>query len=103
MSEFRIKVARIERSTDQEAAPQVCLTFRIEREDVDFQIPVRLNVIDYDDTEMVQVARGVLHQLFSDLSAQTARWKLSAKSLRTLSNMNARPERPVGRVSRRRS
>jgi hypothetical protein len=91
MSEFSIKIARIERTTDHEAAPEVCLTFRIEREDIDFYIPVRLNVIDYDDTEMVQVARGVLNRLFSDLSAQTAGWKLSARLLRSLSNMNARP------------
>jgi hypothetical protein len=53
-------------------------------------VPIRLNVSDYDDTEMVEVARSTLHRTFVELAAQTRHWKLSAKDLRLLARMSFR-------------
>jgi hypothetical protein len=88
MSKFRIKVARIEATT---RSGPVCITFQIERGAVGFQVPIRLNASDYDDTEMVQAARSTLHRTFAELAAQSRDWKLSAKDLRQLSRMSLRP------------
>jgi hypothetical protein len=79
MSEFKIKVARIERTADGRAAPQFCITFQIERGAISFQMPVRLNVSDYDDTKMVQVARDILNRTLSELPAQTLDWRRGAR------------------------
>ena len=59
-------------------------------------MPVRLNVSDYDDTEMVQVARDILNRTFSELPAHTLDWRRSAEELGRLSSsasrtQNARP------------
>ncbi len=88
MSKFRIKVARIEATARSRS---VCITFQIGRGEIDFQVPVRLNATDYDDTEMVQAARGMLHGVFAELAAQSRDWKLSAKELRQLSHMSVHP------------
>jgi hypothetical protein len=86
MSKFKIKMARIEASEDS----KVCITFQINRGAVSFQVPIRLNVSDYDDTEMVQAARNALHRTFVDLAAQTEAWKLAGGELQLLSRMNSR-------------
>ncbi len=92
MSKFRIKVARIEAAPGRE---EVCITFQIQRGAVSFQVPIRLSVSNYDDTEMVQAARNTLHRTFLELATQSRDWKLSAKDLRQLSHMSLRPtERP---------
>ena len=88
MSKFKIKVARIEAVT---GSGTVCITFQIERGAVRFQVPIRLSASDYDDTEMVQAARSMLHRTFAELAAQSRDWKLSAKDLRQLSRMSLRP------------
>jgi hypothetical protein len=99
MSKFRIKVARIEATT---RGGPVCVTFQVERGTVGFQVPIRLSVSDYDDTEMVQVARSMLHGTFAELAAQSRDWKLSAKDLRQLSRMSLRPMgRPAERAGER--
>jgi len=90
MSRFAIKVARIETAKGGRADSQVCITFSIDRGTVGFQVPVRLSVRDYDDTEMVQAARSTLHGIFVELAAQTLHSKLSAKELRQLSGMSLR-------------
>ncbi len=69
------------------------MTFRIDRGTVSFQVPIRLNARDYDDTEMVQAARNSLHQTFVELAAQTRQWRLSAKELRSLSGMSLRAKK----------
>ena len=90
MSKFKIKVARIEAATGSRADSQVCITFQIDRGTIGFQVPIRLSVMDYDDTEMVQAARSTLHRTFVELAAQTRHSKLSAKELGLLSGMSLR-------------
>jgi hypothetical protein len=91
MDKFDIKVARIEKTAGSRDVPQVCITFQIERGEISFQVHIRVDVSDYDDTEMVQVARSLLSQLFSELAAQSLNWKLSVAELGTLSSMSLRP------------
>lgn len=90
MRKFKIKVARIEVASGRHAESQVCITFQIDGGTVNFRVPIRLKVSDYDDTEMVQAARNTLHQTFVELAAQSQHWKLSAKELRLLSGMSLR-------------
>ena len=68
----------------------VSVTFQVDRGAVSFQVPIHLDVSDYDDTEMVQAARSVLHQTFAELAAQSQDWKLSRKDLKLLSSMSLR-------------
>jgi hypothetical protein len=91
MSKFKVKVARIEAAGGKRADSQVCITFAITRGSVGFQVPIHLKVGDYDDTEMVRAARSALHEIFVELSQHTRPWKLSAKELRLLADMNLRP------------
>jgi hypothetical protein len=95
MSKFNIKLARIERTVGSGDVPEVCITFQIERGEISFQMPIRLNVSDYNDTEMIQVARDILNRTFSELAAQSLEWKLSAEELGGLSRMNVRPKGPA--------
>jgi hypothetical protein len=71
----------------------ICITFQIDRMTVHFQLPLRLNVNDYDDTEMLKVALSTLHRTFIELAAQTRHWSLSAKELRLLSSMSLRAKK----------
>ena len=93
MGKFKIKVARIEAAAGGRAHPHVCVTFQIERGAVGFQVPIRLNASDYDDTEMVQAARSTLHRTFVELAAQSRDWALSSDDLRKLSGRSRRPRR----------
>jgi hypothetical protein len=98
LRKFKIKVARIERTAVGRSAPEVCITFQMERGAISFQVPVRVRVSDYDDTEAVQAARAILHQTFAELAAQSRDWKLSAKDLRQLSSISLRPGKHSSRV-----
>jgi hypothetical protein len=102
MSRFKIKVARIETGIGSRADPHVCITFQIERAEIGFQVPIRLSVSDYDDTEMVQAARNALHRTFLELATQSQDWSLSAKDLRKLSGMSQRPKGHTKRTRLRR-
>ena len=93
MSRYKIKVARIEAAVGGRAHPHVCVTFQIDRGPVSFQVPIHLSAGDYDDTEMVQVARSTLHRTFVELAAQSRGWELSAEDLRHLSGKSLRPKR----------
>jgi hypothetical protein len=84
---FKIKVARIEAVRGGRA---VSITFQIDRRAVRFQVPIYLDVSDYDDTEMVQAARDILHRTFAELAAQSQNWKLSPMDLKLLSGMSLR-------------
>jgi hypothetical protein len=90
MSRFKIKVARIEAVRGSRA---VSVTFQIDRRAVSFQVPIHLDVTDYDDTEMVQSARSILHRTFAELAAQSQDWKLSPKDLKLLSSMSRRAKK----------
>ncbi len=91
MHEFQIKVGRIEAVAPNTAGDRVCVTFEIERGPLRFQVPILLKLKEFDDTEMVQVARNELHRIFVELSAQTVKWTLTAEDLGKLSGMSLRP------------
>jgi hypothetical protein len=57
MSEFKIKLARIEVFEEGEQGKQVCAVFQIERGPIGFHIPIYLQGRDFDDTEVVQAPR----------------------------------------------
>jgi hypothetical protein len=92
MSDFRIKVARIETIGRANQHRQVRVTFQVDRGSTSFPVPVVLSIGDFDDTEMVQAARSALHQTFTELAAQSRRWKLTKKDLQQLSRMSLRPK-----------
>jgi hypothetical protein len=93
MSKFKIKMARIETATRTRVDPQICITFEISHGPDRFQVPIHLKVRDYDDTEMVQVARSALHGMFVELGQQTLDWNLSTKELRLLADVSSRPKK----------
>jgi hypothetical protein len=90
MSKFKITMARIEVTEQGEQNAQVRITFRIDRAPISFRVPILLNIRDFDDTEMVQVARSALHQIFVKLAAQSQKWKLTSQELRQLSRISLR-------------
>jgi hypothetical protein len=89
---FKITLARIEEIAAYGRDSQVRVTFQIDRAPTRFQVPILLNMKDFDDTEMVQAARNVLHWIFVDLAAQTNEWKLTVEDLQQLSGMSSRPK-----------
>ena len=92
MEKFKIKVARIETTERGEHDGQVCVTFQLDRRLTSFQVPVLLNIRDFDDTEMVQAARNALHRMFAELASQSLKWKLTANDLKQLSGISLRPK-----------
>ena len=92
MSKFKITVARIEVDARGKQNKQVRITFQVDRAPISFQVPILLNIGDFDDTEMVQAARSALHRTFVELAAQSQKWKLTAQDLRQLSSMSLRPK-----------
>jgi hypothetical protein len=94
---FKIKLARIElvkpaEAGEIEAGEGVCLTFEFERAPNSFQVPICLPRRDFDDTEVVKVARNALHVIFAQLAEQCEDWHLTDAELQELSNMNLRPQ-----------
>jgi hypothetical protein len=92
MSKFKITVARIEVDARGKQDEQVRITFQIDRAPISFQVPILLSIRDFDDTEVVRVARNALHRTFVELAAQSQRWKLTSEDLRQLSSMSLRPK-----------
>jgi hypothetical protein len=92
MSKVRIKVARIETTGRRKQDRQVCVTFQINRGLTNFQVPIIMNISDFDDTELVQAARNTLHRTFAELASQSKKWKLTARDLKQLSGMSLRPK-----------
>jgi hypothetical protein len=91
MRKYKITLARIEIAEPNSANGEVRLTFQIDRSPLSFQVPIILNMRDFDDTEMVEAARDALHSTFAELTAQTENWRLTAKDLQKLSNISLRP------------
>jgi hypothetical protein len=93
MSKYKIAMARIEVVNQRgERDAQVRITFRIDRARTSFEVPILLSIRDFDDTEMVQAARSAVHRMFSELAAQSQKWKLTSQELRQLSRMSLRPK-----------
>ena len=91
MSEFKIKLARIEAFEDGAQGKQVCAVFHIERGPVGFHMPIYLHGRDYDETEVLQAARNTLYRMFIELANQSKVWELSPAELERLSKMNLHP------------
>jgi hypothetical protein len=71
VTEYKITVARIETDARDAQDKEICVTFQVERAPISFQIPIFLNTHDFDDTEMIQVARNILHRIFMQLAAES--------------------------------
>ena len=96
VTEYKITVARIETDARDAQDKEICVTFQVERAPISFQIPIFLNPHDFDDTEMIQVARNILHRIFMQLAAESREWKLTTAEMQRLSKLNLRPtKRPA--------
>jgi hypothetical protein len=91
VTEYKITVARIETAARGAQNKEICVTFQVERAPISFQIPIFLNTHEFDDTEMIQVARNILHRTFMQLAAESRDWKLTTAELQRLSTLNFRP------------
>jgi hypothetical protein len=91
VTEYRITVARIETDARDAQDKEICVTFQVERAPISFQIPIFLNTHDFDDTEMIQVARNILHRIFMQLAAESRDWKLTTAEMQRLSKLNLGP------------
>ncbi len=91
MTEYKITVARIETAVRGARDKKICVTFQVERAPISFQIQIFLNTHDFDDTEIIQVARNILHRTFMQLAAGSRNWKLTTAEMQRLSELNLRP------------
>lgn len=91
IAEFAVRVARIEMIKPNERGDDICLTFHFEGDETGFTLPIFLNSREFDDTEIVKVARSKLHDVFLQLSSQCENWQLSENERRELAMINARP------------
>jgi hypothetical protein len=91
MDEFKIKVARIEMISLSERGEDVRLAFQFESGQISFSLPIFLNSREFDDTEVVEVARSKLYDVFKQLCSQCEGWQLSDDERRELARISARP------------
>jgi hypothetical protein len=91
MDEFKIKIARIETISPNERGEDVRLAFQFESGQISFSLPVFVNSREFDDTEVVEVARSKLYDVFRQLCSQCKGWQLSDDERRELARINARP------------
>ena len=91
MGNFKIGVARIEMISPNERGMDIRLTFQFEGDQTSFALPIFLNSCEFDDTEIVKVARGKLHHVFWQLCSQCENWRLTEEECRELARINVRP------------
>jgi hypothetical protein len=91
MSKFKISVARIEMISPNERGEDIRLTFQFESRHTSFVLPIFLNSCDFDNTEIVKVARSKLYGVFWELCGQCEDWQLSDDERRELAKINVRP------------
>ncbi|MET4726174.1 hypothetical protein ABIF63_010280 [Bradyrhizobium japonicum] len=91
MGKFKIMVARIEMISPNERGEDIRLTFQFESRQTSFALPIFLNSCEFDDTEIVEVARSKLHDVFWQLCSQCEDWQLSDAERRELAKINVRP------------
>ena len=91
MGKFKIRVARIEMISPNERGDDIRLTFQFESHQISFALPIFLNSCEFDDTEIVKVARGKLHHVFWQLCSQCENWRLTEEECRELARINVRP------------
>jgi hypothetical protein len=74
MNVFKIKIARIEMISPNERGEDIRLTFQFESSQTSFALPIFLKSCEFDDTEIVRVARSKLnYTTFSGSFAASAR------------------------------
>lgn len=91
MGKFKIEVARIEMISPNERGEDIRLTFQFEGHQTSFDLPIFLSSCEYDDTEIIEVARSKLHDVFGQLCSQCENWQLSDDERRELAKINVRP------------
>jgi hypothetical protein len=91
MGTFKIRVSRVEMISPNERGEDIRVTFHFESHQTSFALPIFLNSFEYDDTEVVEVARGKLHEVFWQLCSQCENWQLSDDERRELAKINVRP------------
>ncbi|TPQ37567.1 hypothetical protein C2U70_10775 [Bradyrhizobium guangdongense] len=94
MDEFKITIARIEMISPNERSEDIRLTFQFEGRHTSFVLPIFLNSHEFDDTEIVKVARSKLHDVFQQLCGQSENWQLSEDERCELARINVRPAIP---------
>ena len=87
---FELKVARIESVSDGKADSFAQITFCIDNGMGRFYLPVLVNKNEFDDADLISVARSVVHQTFVELSNRTEGWKLTQHELQQLSSLKLR-------------
>jgi hypothetical protein len=88
---FKIKIARIEMISPNELGENIRLTFQFESRQTSFELPIFLKSSEFDDTEIVRVARSKLHGVFSQLCNQCEDWQLTDDERREFAQINVRP------------
>lgn len=91
MNVFKIKIARIEMISPNERGEDIRLTFRFESGQTSFDLPIFLKSCEFDDTEIVKVARSRLHDVFWQLYSQCEDWQLTDDERRELAKISVRP------------
>ncbi|MCP1912636.1 hypothetical protein J2R96_005116 [Bradyrhizobium elkanii] len=91
MGNFKIGVARIEMISPNERGMDIRLTFQFEGDQTSFALPIFLSSCEFDDTEIVKVARSKLYDVFWQLCGQCEDWQLSDNERRELAKINVRP------------
>jgi hypothetical protein len=95
MGNFTVRVARIEMIESNERGEDIRLTFHIEGHQTSFNLPIFLNSREFDDTEVVKIARSKLHDVFDQLCSQCQDWQLSEDERSQLAGINVRPSTRV--------
>ncbi|QOZ22078.1 hypothetical protein XI02_37435 [Bradyrhizobium sp. CCBAU 21365] len=91
MNMFEITIARIEMILPNERGEDIRLTFRFGSRQTSFTLPIFLKSCEFDDTEIVRVARSQLHDVFAQLCSQCEDWQLTEDERRELARISVRP------------
>jgi hypothetical protein len=91
MNMFEITIARIEVILPNERGEDIRLTFQFESRQTSFTLPIFLKSCEFDDTEIVRVARSQLHDVFAQLCSQCEDWQLTEDERRELARISVRP------------
>lgn len=91
MNAFKIKIVRIEMISPNERGEDIRLTFQFESRQTSFALPIFLKSCEFDDTEVVRIARSKLHGVFWQLCSQCEDWQLTDDERRELARISVRP------------
>src|SRR4051794_17211200 len=86
---FKIRVARMEMVSPNERGEDIRLTFQFESHKTSFALPIFLNSCEFEDTEIVKIARSKLHDVFRHLGSQCEDWQVSGPSVASSQDQRA--------------